>query len=110
MESVGLRQQCRAAHHRIGGVTRPLPSVMIRAATAADAGTVSAFAKQVFERAFAADNDPANMEGYVASAFTPARQHEELHDPRLTYLIAVRQVMATSLDTPCSAPTRLTLP
>lgn len=65
-----------------------MPQVHIRAATGADAARVSAFARQVFERAFAADNDPANLAGYVASAFTPARQYEEVHDPRLTYLIA----------------------
>ncbi|MCC6241633.1 MAG: GNAT family N-acetyltransferase [Gemmatimonadaceae bacterium] len=63
-------------------------SVQIRTATANDVADVSAFAKRVFVRAFAADNDPANMAWYVGSAFTPTRQADELRDPRLTYLVA----------------------
>jgi diamine N-acetyltransferase len=55
-----------------------------------DAAQLSAFAARVFHESFAADNDPHDMAAYIASAFTPQRQRDELADPANTWLLAER--------------------
>lgn len=65
-------------------------TIAIRRATAADARTLSALASSTFVDTFAADNEPANMAAYTASAFGEPVQRGELLDPRNTVLFAER--------------------
>lgn len=62
--------------------------VTVRPATPDDAERLSAFARRTFDETFAADNTPADMAAYLDSAFTPALQAAELHDPRAAILVA----------------------
>lgn len=70
------------------GGARPLPPVHVRRAVATDAARLSSFGRRVFHAAFAAGNDPANLEAYIASAYTPEAQAGELADARVTTLLA----------------------
>lgn len=63
-------------------------ALAIRVATAADAVLLAAMGEETFRDTFAADNTPADMEAYVASAFGPAQQARELADPGTKILIA----------------------
>ncbi len=63
-------------------------SPLIRRATAIDAGLLAELGARTFSETFAADNRPADMAAYLAASFSPARQAEELIDPRTTYLLA----------------------
>ena len=63
-------------------------SPLIRRATAIDAGLLAELGARTFSETFAADNRPADMAAYLAASFSPARQAEELSDPRTTYLLA----------------------
>jgi GNAT superfamily N-acetyltransferase len=60
----------------------------LRRAGIDDADALSRFARRTFSHTVAADNDPADMAAYLASAFSPARQHRELAEPRRTCLLA----------------------
>jgi ribosomal protein S18 acetylase RimI-like enzyme len=64
------------------------PGVMVRPGSPEDAERLSTFAARTFHESFAADNDPADMAAYISTAFTPARQGEELADPSNTCLLA----------------------
>ena len=64
------------------------PPVAVRRAVAADAGRLSAFGHRVFHATFAADNDPADFEAYLSSAYTPEAQAREIDDPAITTLLA----------------------
>lgn len=70
-------------------------AVAIRRAIVADAVALSAFAARVFHDTFAPDNDPADMQRYLAETFTPEKQTAELADPACVCLIAdVGEAMA----------------
>lgn len=60
----------------------------VRAAHAGEAARLSAFGRRVFAATFAADNDPIQMQRYLATAYTPAAQAAELADPAITTLLA----------------------
>ena len=58
-----------------------------RRATPADADDLSSFARRQFEETFGADNDPRDMAMYIARAFTPSAQADELADPSRICLV-----------------------
>lgn len=60
----------------------------IRHATPADAAPLAAFAARAFADAFAAMNDPSDIDAYVAGAFTETRLRAELEDPASVFLVA----------------------
>ena len=64
-------------------------AVALRVATPADAAPLARLAARLFAEAFAADNTPEDMAGYLASAFTEERQRRELEDPGSRVWIAV---------------------
>jgi ribosomal protein S18 acetylase RimI-like enzyme len=64
------------------------PAPLIRRATIVDARLLAELGARTFSDTFAADNKPEDMAAYVASSFNPARQTEELVDPRSIFLIA----------------------
>ncbi len=53
----------------------------IRYATPADATLLSAFARDIFRETFGPDNLPRDIDAYLAEAFTPALQEQEIRDP-----------------------------
>ena len=60
----------------------------IRPATTADAARLARFASRLFRQTFAAQNTPENMNAYVSSAFSEARQLSEITDAATVTLIA----------------------
>lgn len=64
------------------------PVVQVTPAQPTDASRLAAFGRRVFHTAFAADNDPSDLEAYLASAYTPEAQARELADARITTLLA----------------------
>ena len=77
------------SHHVADGSRRAAASgVTTRRGLPDDAARISAFAARVFHESFAADNDPGDMAAYMASAFTPERQRDELADPANTWVLA----------------------
>src|SRR4051794_37129677 len=69
-------------------VMRDRPGFEIRTATGQDAELLAELGARLFEQAFGAMNDPENMRAYLASAFSPRTQTEELADPDFLALIA----------------------
>ena len=65
-------------------------AVAIRRAGAFDAARLAALAERTFVDTFAADNDPADMDAYVAQAFGESVQRAELRDPSITVFFAER--------------------
>ncbi|HUF27044.1 MAG TPA: GNAT family N-acetyltransferase [Gemmatimonadaceae bacterium] len=65
-----------------------MQAIRLRRGTASDAGVLSGFAARVFREAFAAGNDPADLETYMAEAFTVDRQRSELEDAHGTIILA----------------------
>jgi diamine N-acetyltransferase len=65
-------------------------AITFRRATIADAALLAALAAAGFSDTFAADNDPRDMEAYLAAAFGEATQRVELADPDVTVLLAER--------------------
>lgn len=53
---------------------------LLREAKSRDAAALAHFAATVFEDAFGAQNDPANLAAYLAEAFGPAQQAAEIAD------------------------------
>lgn len=70
-----------------GGASPP-PRVHVVRARPADAVRLAAFGRRVFHAAFAAGNDPADLDTYIASAYTPEAQAGELADANVTTLLA----------------------
>jgi ribosomal protein S18 acetylase RimI-like enzyme len=64
----------------------------IRSATLQDAEGLSRLAATTFRDTFEAENSPEDMEQYVAEAFTPRQQADEIADPLSTILVAERRV------------------
>ena len=63
-------------------------STIIRHAAVQDAAGLSSFAAGVFRETFAAQNDPADVERYLAEAFSAERQAVEIADPDGVILLA----------------------
>lgn len=61
---------------------------LIRIAHAADAPDLSAFAARCFRETFHLQNDPADLESYIAGAFDPDRQAAEINEPSSVVLLA----------------------
>ena len=61
---------------------------VIRSASAFDAPRLSTFARRAFQETFAAYNTPEDMNVYLSSAFTDARQLAEIEDPDSITLLA----------------------
>ena len=60
---------------------------VVRTATAADAEMLAALAERTFRAAFTADNDPVEMERYIAAAFSVQQISAELDDERSTFFV-----------------------
>ena len=75
-----------------------MPTV-VRTASELDAPALTRLAAHVFRDTFAEHNDPADIERYLAEAFTPERQAAEIANPNGIVLLAERSddAGATSL-------------
>ena len=62
--------------------------IKIRYANGGDNVLLAEFGAQAFYDSFAADNKPENMAAYLAAAFGPEKQAEEIADPASVFLIA----------------------
>ena len=58
------------------------PKIVLRTATLADADDVSRFAARVFDETFGHTATPEDMSQYIADAYNPAIQAEEIADSR----------------------------
>ena len=63
-------------------------SLVIRRGKPRDAGLLAELGARTFSDTFAADNTPADMAAYLASAFNPEQQAAELADPQCSFHIA----------------------
>jgi ribosomal protein S18 acetylase RimI-like enzyme len=61
--------------------------VTIRRAVPADAVALAALAEQTFRAAFAADNNPDDMDAYCATAFSAVVQGAQVADPTIDTLV-----------------------
>jgi diamine N-acetyltransferase len=61
--------------------------LIIRTATASDAGRVSEFARRTFDETFAAQNTRENMDAYLSHAFSLERQLAEIEDAHTITLL-----------------------
>ena len=59
----------------------------VRRATTADVPALSAFGRRVFGETFGPENNPDDLRAYLDSAYTEARQTDELRDPRIDTLL-----------------------
>ena len=66
----------------------PTAELFIRIASRDDAEILVELGIRTFRDAFGPDNDPQDMEAYLASAFTPRQIASELADPAVTFLLA----------------------
>ena len=60
----------------------------VRLARADEAAALAELGRRLFAATFARDNDPAQLERYLATAYTPELQAAELADPAVTSLLA----------------------
>jgi ribosomal protein S18 acetylase RimI-like enzyme len=81
-------ERTRGAEPIVSIVTMAQSTLSIRAATAADAETLTEFARRTFHDAFASMNSPENMKTYMSQNFTPQKISAQLADPRAIFLIA----------------------
>ncbi|MEB3210092.1 MAG: GNAT family N-acetyltransferase [Leptolyngbyaceae bacterium] len=63
-------------------------SLVIRHASPNEVEAIALLSTRTFWDAFGADNDPADMEEYVRSAFSIERMQAELSNPNHTFLLA----------------------
>lgn len=63
--------------------------IVIRAAEPADASYLAELAARTFITTFAADNNPADIDAYVAKAFSKDTMLQELEDSQSIFLLAV---------------------
>jgi diamine N-acetyltransferase len=63
-------------------------NIHIRHAEKSDNLLLAEFGRQAFIDSFAADNRPEDMQAYLAEAFNPAKQAEEIADPASVFFIA----------------------
>lgn len=73
---------------RLTGDVMQKVHVTIRRADTTDAALLAELAQRTFEETFAVDNTRANMDAYVAAAFSVAQQTAELGQADSTFLIA----------------------
>lgn len=66
----------------------PASTPAIRPATADDAAALAALGERTYRDTFAADNDPDDMEAFVAATFSESLQRVELSDPNRTFFVA----------------------
>jgi ribosomal protein S18 acetylase RimI-like enzyme len=59
----------------------------IRRATPADAATLAEFGERTFRETFAAQNDPADLEAYLAKAYGEPQQRRELESATITLFV-----------------------
>lgn len=64
------------------------PNLTIRRGKVDDAALLADLGTRTFSDTFAADNTPEDMTAYLASAFSPEQQADELADPTSLFLIA----------------------
>jgi ribosomal protein S18 acetylase RimI-like enzyme len=75
-------------------IALPEPTT-IRRASAFDSHRLSAFARRTFHETFAPQNTPEDMEAYLSSAFSDARQLSEIEDPdTITLLVEDDEALA----------------
>lgn len=67
---------------------KPIQSVSTRLATLTDNTLLAVVGAETFRDTFAADNTPEDMAIYLAGAFSPERQAQELADPSSRFLLA----------------------
>ena len=65
-----------------------MQALIIRPGQAQDAELLAELGARTFAETFASDNTPEDMAAYLASAFGPEQQAEELADPRCLFQIA----------------------
>jgi GNAT superfamily N-acetyltransferase len=63
-------------------------TIDIRVATVADAELIAELGARTFAQTFAADNTEEDMSAYLASAFSPSIQSDEIGDPASVFLLA----------------------
>jgi diamine N-acetyltransferase len=68
-------------------ITHRFAEPRIRALAVRDAAPYSAFAERLFRETYADGYDPADIEEYVAHAFSPAQQTIELNEPGARVLV-----------------------
>ena len=68
-------------------VARPESALRTRRAVGADVPRLAALAARSFEHAFGPENDPADLEAYVAEAFSEERIEAELAAPESVFLL-----------------------
>jgi ribosomal protein S18 acetylase RimI-like enzyme len=68
--------------------------LIIRRGKTDDAALLAELGARTFSETFAPDNSPADMEAYLASAFSPAQQAAELADSSSLFLIAEKDGVA----------------
>jgi ribosomal protein S18 acetylase RimI-like enzyme len=61
----------------------------IRPAVPGDAAALAEFAERTFRDAFAADNDPDDMDAYCSTAFGLDRQRAQIADPAIDTIVAI---------------------
>jgi GNAT superfamily N-acetyltransferase len=66
----------------------PIPKLSIRQASHDEVETVTEIGLRTFRDAFGPDNDPDDMEKYLAMAFDPEQIATELADPSSRFLLA----------------------
>jgi ribosomal protein S18 acetylase RimI-like enzyme len=78
-------------------VDRPLrpDAFRVRHADPTDVGVLAALAARTFVHAFAADNDPQNIERYVAESFSEARIAADVAAAGSTFLLAYDDALGT---------------
>jgi len=59
----------------------------IRTGTAVDAAAIAAFAERTFRDTFAADNNPDDLEAYIAKAYGQAQQRREIESGTITLMV-----------------------
>ncbi len=59
----------------------------IRTGTASDAAAIAEFAERTFRDTFAADNNPEDLEAYIAKAYGEAQQRREIESGTVTLLV-----------------------
>lgn len=67
----------------------PAPlNLTVRIASPEDAVALAILGRRTFADAFAADNNPEDMEAYLKEAFSPKQLHSELTTPHTLFLMA----------------------
>jgi ribosomal protein S18 acetylase RimI-like enzyme len=66
--------------------------LFIRPASREDADILTELGIRTFRDTFGPDNDPQDLQAYLASAFTPPQIAAELADPAVTFLLAYAAV------------------